>query len=67
MDRLPPHSRAAPPIHPGEILLEEWMKPAGWTVAEFAGRMGVKPGELRLILEQRAPVKPDPLLNLPGG
>lgn len=46
------------PTHPGEMLLGEWIKPAGWTVEELAGRMGVKPGELRLLLEQRAPVTP---------
>jgi addiction module HigA family antidote len=47
------------PTHPGEMLLEEWMKPAGWTVGALAGRMGVKPGELRLLLEQRVPVTPE--------
>jgi addiction module HigA family antidote len=28
------------PIHPGEILLEEFLKPAGETQAAFAGRIG---------------------------
>ncbi len=28
------------PIHPGEILLEEFLKPAGETQAAFAARIG---------------------------
>jgi addiction module HigA family antidote len=28
------------PIHPGEILLEEFLKPAGETQAAFAARLG---------------------------
>ena len=30
-----------PPTHPGEMLLEEYLKPRGLTQTEAAGRMGI--------------------------
>lgn len=29
------------PVHPGEVLLEEFLKPLGLSQVELAGRMGV--------------------------
>lgn len=36
--RLPTH---CPPTHPGEMLLEEFLKPLGITQSAFATRLGV--------------------------
>lgn len=36
--RLPTHQ---PPTHPGEMLLEEFLKPLGITQSAFATRLGV--------------------------
>ena len=36
--RLPTHR---PPMHPGEMLLEEFLKPLGITQSSFAIRLGV--------------------------
>lgn len=38
MIRVPTHR---PPTHPGEMLLEEFLKPLGITQSEFAQRIGV--------------------------
>ncbi len=35
---FPRRERTAPPTHPGEILLEEFMQPLGLTVEELAAR-----------------------------
>ena len=38
MLRIPTHGQ---PIHPGEMLLEEFLKPLGITQVELAHRIGV--------------------------
>ncbi len=40
-----------PPLHPGDILLEEFMKPDGLTPTELAHRLGVSRQTLRAILQ----------------
>ena len=37
---FPRRERTAPPTHPGEILLEEFMQPLGLTVEVLAARTG---------------------------
>lgn len=44
--------------HPGEVLLEEFLKPLGISQSELARRIGVKPGVVNEICKQRRGVSP---------
>lgn len=59
--RLPLHR---PPTHPGEMLLEEFIKPLGMTRAELARRLGVSYPRLNEIIKGRRSVTPDTALRL---
>jgi len=59
--RLPRH-RA--PTHPGEMLLEEFLKPLGMSQSEFAGRLGVSFPRLNEIIRGKRGVTPDTALRL---
>jgi len=59
--RLP---RYRPPTHPGEMLLEEFLKPLGMTQSEFAVRLGVSFPRLNEIVRGRRGVTPDTALRL---
>ena len=53
-----------PPTHPGEMLLEEFLKPMGLTQTEFARRLGVSYPRLNEIVKGRRSVTPDTALRL---
>ena len=59
--RLP---RNRPPTHPGEMLLEEFVKPLDLTQAELARRLGVSYPRLNEIVKGRRSVTPDTALRL---
>jgi len=59
--RLPEHR---PPTHPGEMLLEEFLKPLGITQSEFATRLGVSFPRLNEIIRGKRAVTPDTALRL---
>ena len=59
--RLPTHR---PPTHPGEMLLEEFLKPLGVTQSDFAVRLGVSFPRLNEIIRKRRGVSPDTALRL---
>src|SRR3989304_2656446 len=59
--RLPTHR---PPPHPGEMLLEEFLKPLGVTQSSFAARLGVSFPRLNEIVRGRRAVTPDTALRL---
>lgn len=59
--RLP---RNRPPTHPGEMLLEEFVKPLDMTQAELARRLGVSYPRLNEIIKGRRSVTPDTALRL---
>ena len=59
--RLPLHR---PPTPPGEMLLEEFIKPLGMTQAELARRLGVSYPRLNEIIKGRRSVTPDTALRL---
>jgi len=44
--------------HPGEVLLEEFLKPFAISQSELARRLGVKPGVINEICKQRRAVSP---------
>jgi antitoxin HigA-1 len=57
-----PESR--PPTHPGEMLLEEFLRPSGVSQAEFAERIGVSYVRLNAVVNGRRGVTPDTALRL---
>jgi len=59
--RLPQHR---PPTHPGEMLLEEFLKPMGVSQSEFAVRLGVSYPRLNEIINGKRGVTPDTALRL---
>lgn len=58
--RLP---TAIPPVHPGEMLLEESLKPLGISQSAFAIRLGVSFPRLNEIIRQKRGVTPDTALR----
>ena len=52
------------PIHPGEILQEEFLLAMNISQARLAEDTGISPEEVRNIIEGRAPVTPNSALRL---
>ena len=48
-----------PPTHPGEMLLEEFLKPLGLSQAEAAARMKITTNRLNEIVRQKRGVTAD--------
>lgn len=59
--RLP---KNLPPTHPGEMLLEEFLKPLGISQSAFAIRLGVSFPRLNEIIRGKRSVTPDTALRL---
>lgn len=59
--RLP---TAQPPTHPGEMLLEEFLKPLAISQSAFAIRLGVSFPRLNEIIRGKRAVTPDTALRL---
>ena len=53
-----------PPIHPGEILLEEFMKPYGMTQTDIAKRIGVSRKHISELVNGRKGISTDMALRL---
>lgn len=53
-----------PPCHPGEMLLEEFVKPLNITQTELAQKLGVSYPRLNEIIKCRRSVTPDTALRL---
>ena len=61
MIRIPTHG---PPTHPGEMILEEFLKPLGMTQTEFAQRIGVAWTRANQLINGKRAVTPDTALRL---
>ena len=59
--RLPKHR---PPTHPGEMLLEEFLKPLDISQSAFAVRLGISFPRLNEIIRGKRGVTPDTALRL---
>ncbi len=59
--RLP---RLFPPTHPGEMLLEEFLKPLGISQSSFAIQLGVSFPRLNEVVRGKRGVTPDTALRL---
>ena len=53
-----------PPIHPGEILLEDFMKPMEITINRLARDIGVPPGRISAIVNGKRSITADTALRL---
>ena len=53
-----------PPTHPGEMLMEEFLKPLGITQTEFAERIDVSYPRLNELIHGKRGVTPDTALRL---
>ena len=53
-----------PPIHPGEILLEEFLKPLGISQYRLAKDISVPPRRINEIVQGKRAVSPDTALRL---
>lgn len=52
------------PIHPGEILLEEFMKPLGVSINRLAREIAVPPGRISTIVNGKRAITADTALRL---
>jgi len=59
--RIPMHG---PPTHPGEMLLEEFLKPLGITQVELAKKIGVSYPRVNELIHGKRGVTPDTALRL---
>ena len=53
-----------PPVHPGEILLEDFIKPLGLTSYRVARDMGVAPLRINQIVRRQRAITADTALRL---
>ena len=56
--------REYPPIHPGEILLEEFLKPMGISQYRLAKDIGVSPRRINEIVHGKRAISADTALRL---
>jgi addiction module HigA family antidote len=56
--------RNLPPIHPGEILLEEFLKPMGISQYRLAKDISVPPRRINEIVHGKRSISPDTALRL---
>ena len=61
MARLPKYR---PPTHPGEMLLEEFLKPLGMTQVELAKKINVSYPRVNEIINGKRGITPDTALRL---
>ena len=57
-------SRLLDPIHPGEILLEDFMKPMGISINRLARDIAVPPGRISAIVNGKRAITADTALRL---
>ncbi len=53
-----------PPVHPGEILLEEFLKPIGLSQNKLADALGVNPRRISEIVNAKRRITADTALRL---
>lgn len=58
------NTREIPPIHPGEILLEDWLKPLNISQYALAKAINVPPRRINEIVQGKRAITPDTALRL---
>ncbi len=56
--------RNLPPVHPGEILREEYIKERGLTITEVAKGLGIARANLSAIINERAGISTEMAVKL---
>lgn len=56
--------RNLPPLHPGVILREEYIKQSGLTITEVAKGLGIARANLSAIINERAGISPEMAVKL---
>ena len=56
--------RALSPVHPGEILREDFLKEQGLKITEVAAGLGIARANLSAILNERAGISPEMAVKL---
>jgi len=59
-----PHKKVTDPVHPGEILLEDFMKPAGVSINALAIELRVPPSRVHAIVSETRAITADTALRL---
>lgn len=59
-----PDSDPLAPVHPGEILLEEFMKPYGLTAGRVAARLNIARPRIEKLVRGQTPITIDTALRL---
>jgi addiction module HigA family antidote len=58
------NAKKLPPIHPGEILMEEYLEPMGISQYRLAKEMSVPPRRINEIVHGKRAITPDTALRL---
>ena len=53
-----------PPVHPGEVLREEFLEPMGLSQVELADRLSIPFQRVNMIVREKRAVTPDTALRL---
>jgi antitoxin HigA-1 len=61
---MPPIKNAMPPIHPGEIMLEEYLRPLGMSANALANAIGVPANRISAIIAGDRGITADTALRL---
>lgn len=61
---MPTNRKRLDPIHPGEILLEDFMKPMGISINRLARDLVVPPGRISAIVNGKRAITADTALRL---
>ena len=61
---VPLFQREVSPVHPGEILMEEFLKPLGLSQSEFARRIKVNFRTIHDIVNRKRGISPEMALKL---
>jgi addiction module HigA family antidote len=61
---VPLFEREISPVHPGEILLEEFLKPLGLSQTEFAKKIGVHSRTVYDIVKGKRKISPEMAIKL---
>ena len=62
--RVAPVSGSLAPVHPGEILLEEFIKPYGLTAGRTAARLNIARPRIEKLVRGQTPITVDTALRL---
>lgn len=60
------HKKLLDPIHPGEILIEEFMGPMEISINQLARKIGVPPGRISAIVNGKRAITADTALRWPN-